>query len=304
MLHDRVEPEGENIVMMVDSLKLFVTVYEQKSFSRAAVLLHLSQPGVSVQIQNMENELGAKLFHRTPKLVKPTQAGELLYEKAKKILTLYEQARQDIQRLQNTVTGTLKIGASFTIGEYLLPKLLAEYASQYPSVAVEVTIANTEQIIHAIRHNEIDVGLVEGDVSLAELPAEPFMRDELVLVASAAHPLALMKDVQPEQLHDQVWVLREAGSGTRWYSDSLIREWGLRVKHSYIFSSSQGVKEAVVAGLGIALLSRLIVHNELTSGELVPVTKKRVYRQFSLILPSAQPSSNALRVFLDKVKER
>jgi DNA-binding transcriptional LysR family regulator len=289
--------------MMVDSLKLFVAVYEQKSFSRAASLLHLSQPGVSVQIQSMENELGAKLFHRTPKQVKPTQAGELLYKKAKKILSLYEEAQEDIQRLQKTVTGALKIGASFTIGEYLLPKLLAGYAAQYPAVSAEVTIANTEQIIHAIRHNEIDVGLVEGDVGHAELSVEPFMRDELVIVASATHPLALMKNVQPEQLHDQVWVLREAGSGTRWYSDCLIREWGLRVKHSYIFSSSQGVKEAVAAGLGIALLSRLVVHHELVSGELVPLIKKRVYRQFSLLLPPEQPPSKALQEFLVKVRE-
>jgi DNA-binding transcriptional LysR family regulator len=289
---------------MLESMKMFVTVYEQKSFSRAAKLLHLSQPGVSLHIQNMENELGTKLFHRTPKLVKPTQAGEAFYHRAKQLLKLYEEARHEIQQLQNTVTGSLKIGASFTIGEYLLPKLLAEYAREYPSVGIEVTIANTEEITKAVQRSQFDIGLVEGEGAPADLQVLPFLKDELVLVASVGHPLALRKNITAEQLHDQVWIWREHGSGTRAYSDQLIEEWGLRIKHAYIFSSSQGVKEAVMEGLGIAMLSRLIVDRELENGELAVIqpAKKRFFRRFSLLRSPAQHDTKALQVFIDKVK--
>ncbi|WP_035299695.1 LysR family transcriptional regulator [Brevibacillus thermoruber] len=289
---------------MLEAFKLFVTVYEQKSFSRAAALLHLSQPGVSVHVQHIEAELGAKLFHRTPKQVKPTQAGELFYRKAKQILSLYQEAQQEIQQLQGTVSGRLKIGASFTIGEYLLPKLLAEYAARYPSVSAEVTIANTEQINQAVRANELDVGLVEGDVPPSDLHVEPFYKDELVLVAAVDHPLTRLKSVSVDHLHDQVWIFRESGSGTRAYSDRLIRQWELRVAHSYVFSSSQGVKEAVAAGLGIALLSRLIVGKELASGELavIPMAKQRFSRDFCVLKPAGEPASRALQMFLDRVK--
>ncbi len=290
---------------MLESFKMFVTVYEQKSFSRAAALLHLSQPGVSLQIQNMENELGTKLFHRTPKQVSPTQAGEIFYHKAKQMLQLYEDARHDIQQLQNTVTGTLKIGASFTIGEYLLPKLLATYAGEYPSVAVEVMIANTEEITQTVHQNQIDVGLVEGEVvTPSDLSIQPFMQDELVLVASASHPLALRKNVSAQDLQNQVWIWRESGSGTRSYSDQFIHERGLSVKNAYIFGSSQGVKEAVVQGLGIALLSRLIVGKELENGELsvIQPAKMRLFRQFSLLCSPSQPDTKARQVFIEKVK--
>lgn len=290
--------------MALDTLRAFVTVVEHKNFSRAAELLHLSQPGVSLQIQSLENELGATLLHRTSKSVTPTKAGELLYERAKEILALYEEALQEIHLLQNTVSGSLQIGASYTIGEYILPKMLARFTRRYPEVEIAVKIANTDEIVRAVRSGELEIGLVEGAVSFKDLKIEAFMRDEMVLVASPVHPLGELT-VSADQLQDQAWILRESGSGTRKYSDQFIEEHGLRMKRHYVFSSSQGVKEAVSNGLGIALLSSWVVRKELQTGDLreIRLKNKRFYRHFSLVLPQSAAPKKATSVFWQLAKK-
>ncbi len=291
--------------MIAESLKVFVTVIEQKNFSRAAELLHLSQPAVSMQIRNLETEFGTKLIHRSSKQVKPTQSGEILFERAKRILQLYDEAKQEIHFLHNIVTGTLKIGASFTIGEYILPRLLAEYAAQYPHVELEVTIANTEEITQAVRSKKLDIGLIEGDVDFPDITVNPFMQDELIIVVPADASLSFSKTIPAPQLQNQIWILRESGSGTRFYQDQLLQELALTMKRSFVFSSSQAVKEAVIAGLGISLLSRWVVAKELTSGELhaVQVNEKKWYRPFSVILPQDAVVTKTMDVFIQKVKK-
>lgn len=285
--------------MIVEALKVFVTVAEQRNFSRAAGILNLSQPGVSLQIRNLENELGAKLMHRSPKQVMLTEAGEVLYKRAKQILTHYEEAKQEIYLLQNVVTGSLKIGASFTIGEYLLPRLLVEFTTKYPQVDIQVLIRNTEEIIHLVHTNEFDLGLVEGVVSQYDVEVKPFMKDKMILVAPSAHPLSSLRKIEAEMLQNQVWILREIGSGTRAFSDLFIHENDLSIKRSFIFNSSQGVKEAVSAGLGIAILSHWVVRNELGTGEIceLPVQEQAFTRDFSFIHHKNNSASMAFRMF-------
>ncbi|MEF2248814.1 LysR family transcriptional regulator [Paenibacillus sp. IITD108] len=289
--------------MIVETLRVFVTVAEQSNFSRAAEMLNLSQPGVSLHIRNLENEFGTKLMHRSPKQVKLTEAGELLYKRAKEILSSYEAAKQDIHRLHDTVTGSLLIGASFTIGEYILPRMIAEFAEQYPQVEISLTIGNSEEIIQAIQENKLDIGLVEGNVALFDLSVTTFMKDELIIVAAAGHPLSLINSMETEFLHDQVWVQRESGSGTRAFSDQFIQQAALKVKRSYIFNSSQGVKEAVAAGLGLAILSRFVVQRELESKDLVeiPLNEIRIERNFSLIRTADSITTMAMDVFAERV---
>lgn len=149
--------------MIVDTLRVFVTVAEQSHFSKAGELLNLSQPGVSMHIRNLENELGAKLLYRSSKQVRLTEAGSILYKHAKQILAHFEEASQEIHMLQDEVTGSIHIGASFTIGEYILPAKLAEFANQYPQVKIQVTIGNTEEIIGGVRSNDLDIGFIEGE---------------------------------------------------------------------------------------------------------------------------------------------
>ncbi|CAH8714948.1 LysR family transcriptional regulator [Paenibacillus thiaminolyticus] len=292
--------------MIVDTLKVYVTVVEQCNFSRAAKLLNLSQPGVSMHIRNLENEFGIKLIHRSPRHVKTTDAGHILYQRAKQMLALYDNAKEEIHLLRDEVTGSLKVGASFTIGEYILPRLIADFARQYPQVDIQVMIANTEEIAQAVRANELDIGLVEGKVDYADILVDhPFMEDEMILVAPPDHELTALLKLEASMLQDQIWILRESGSGTRSYSEQFIRDLGVEPKRTYVFNSSQGVKEAVLAGLGIALLSRWVIHKELEAGELrrIHVKGGRVIRPFFILQDTKAASTMAMKMLIQQVRQ-
>lgn len=284
-------------------LKIFVTVVEHKNFSRAAEELYLTHPDVSLQIQSLEEELGTKLVNSSSNHWELTQAGEIYYGYAKQILLLQDKAKQEIKQLSNVVSGDLKVGASFTIGEYILPFVVAEFAAQYPKVEIETSIANTEEIIEAVRTHRLDIALVEGEVTHEDLEIHPIMEDEIILVVPNQHPLARLPIATAEHLQDQVWILRESGSGTRAFSDKLFKEWGIQVRKSYIFGSGQAVKQAVTAGLGIALVSRWIVRKELNAKELktIRLKGKRLSRSFYVIGSKSHKSSEALEVFTEQL---
>ncbi|MEV5035770.1 LysR family transcriptional regulator [Peribacillus frigoritolerans] len=289
----------------MDPLKVFVTVIEQKNFSRAGDILNLSQPGVSLHIRNLENELGAKLIYRSPKQVQITEPGKILYRHAKQMLNHYETAKREINEFNNVVSGTMKIGASFTIGEYYLPKVLAEFAAQYPMVDIQIIISNSNDVIQGIRSNKLDIGLIEGETDYKDIDVMPFMNDEMIVVVPPDHPLSQMDLIEGNMLQNQTWVLREQGSGTRTYSDKLLSSLELNIKKTFIFTSIQGVKEVVMAGLGIALLSRLTVQKELKSNELKTFHLKNepLIRPFSIVKKLDFEASKAMELFLRKVEE-
>lgn len=289
----------------MDPLKVFVTVIEQKNFSRAGDILNLSQPGVSLHIRNLENELGTKLIYRSPKQVQITEPGKILYRHAKQMLNHYETAKREINEFNNVVSGTMKIGASFTIGEYYLPKVLAEFAAQYPMVDIQIIISNSNDVIQGIRSNKLDIGLIEGETDYKDIDVTPFMNDEMIVVVPTDHPLSQMDLIEGNMLQNQTWVLREQGSGTRTYYDKLLRSLELNIKKTFIFTSIQGVKEAVMAGLGIALLSRLTVQKELKSNELKTFHLKNepLIRPFSIVKKLDFEASKAMELFLRKVEE-
>lgn len=289
--------------MINDPLKIFVTVVENKDFSHAAQELYLSHPNITTQIQSLEEELGTKLIDSSSKHLELTQSGEIYYEYAKQILLLQDKAKQEIKRISNGVTGYLKVGASFTIGEYILPFVVAEFAAQYPKVEIETSIANTREIIQGVRANSLDIALVEGEVDPSDILVRPLMEDEIILLVPNHHPLARLPIVTTEHLQDQVWILRESGSGTRAFSDKLFKEWGINVRKSYIFGSGQAIKQAVTAGLGIALVSRWIVRKELNAKELKTIRIKgnALTRSFYLIGPKNQEKSEAMEGFTEQL---
>ncbi|MBT2714949.1 selenium metabolism-associated LysR family transcriptional regulator [Bacillus sp. ISL-57] len=289
----------------MDPLKVFVTVIEQKNFSRAGDILNLSQPGVSLHIRNLENELGTKLIYRSPKQVQITEPGKILYRHAKQMLNHYETAKREINEFNNVVSGTMKIGASFTIGEYYLPKVLAEFTTKYPMVDIQIIISNSNDVTQGIRSNKLDIGLIEGETDYKGIDVRPFMNDEMIVVVPPDHPLSQMDLIEGNMLQNQIWVLREQGSGTRTYSDKLLSSLELNIKKTFIFTSIQGVKEAVMAGLGIALLSRLTVQKELKSNELKTFHLKNepLIRPFSIVKKLDFEASKAMELFLRKVEE-
>lgn len=289
--------------MINDPIKTFVTIVELKNSSSAGEELYLSHPTVSLQIQALEEELGTKLINSSSNYRELTQSGEIYYKYAKQILSLQDKAKQEIKHLTNAVTGTLKVGGSYTIGEYILPFAVAEFAIQYPRVEIETSIANTQEIIQAVRANRLDLALVEGEVNHSDIQIHSIMEDELILVVPNQHPLAKLPIVTSEHLQNQVWILRENGSGTRAFSDKLIKEWGINVRKTYIFGSGQAVKQAVSAGLGIALVSRWIVRKELNAKELksIRIKGKRLTRSFYLIEPKNNETSEIVEAFTEEL---
>ncbi|XJZ27518.1 LysR family transcriptional regulator [Bacillota bacterium Lsc_1132] len=290
---------------MDQQLQVFVTVVEKKNFSRAAEELHMTQPAVSQYIRTFEEAIGVRLLERTNKYVRLNKAGEIVYHHAKEIVGLYERMQNLVDDLTNKASGPLSIGASYTFGEYVLPHIIAKMHGKYPDIKPVVTIGNTAKIADLVMGHHLDVGIVEGHFKeTRELQTEEFAEDMMVVVASPDHPLASKKDeVVIKNLAEQTWILREAGSGTREAAENVFQRFEISPANIMHFSSTQPIKEAVEAGLGISLLSQWAIQKELRNGDLQILDVKGMpfARQFSIVTTSPF-QTKALQVFLELLR--
>ncbi|CAK6473680.1 LysR family transcriptional regulator [Peribacillus castrilensis] len=293
--------------MYYDALKTFVTLVEVKNFTKTAEILLMSQPSVSLHIKKLEEEFQTKLFLRSPKFLKVTLTGEILYDRAKQMITIYEQTRQDIQEHDRSIKGELKIGASFTIGEYILPSLLIDLQEEYPELELQVVIGNTEEIVQAVRLYKVDIGLIEGQTNEKELSVHPFMQDELFIVSSNNHGLANKDDVEITDLHDQAWVTREVGSGTREYLNHVIRSNGLKIKSILTISSNQGIKETLIKnGSGLALLSRSVIERDVQNKilSIIQVKDESFNRTLSYVYSPIMKDKKNVKTFITELNKK
>nr|MDH3154978.1 LysR family transcriptional regulator [Bacillus licheniformis] len=292
--------------MHYDALKTFVTLAEVKNFTKTAELLLMSRPSVSMHIKNLEKEFQTKLFERSPKYLKITPTGEILYDRAKQMITIYEQTRQDILDHHNSIKGELKIGASFTIGEYILPSLLFDLQKEYPELELKAVIGNTEEIVQSVRLYKVDIGLIEGQTNEKELSVHAFMQDELFIGASSDHPLAAKQDVTISDLQNQTWVTREVGSGTREYLNHVIRSNGLKVKSFLTISGNQGIKETLMTGIGLSLLSGSVIERDVQHGNLSVIRLKNqtFNRTLSYIYSPVMQDKKNVKTFINALNKR
>lgn len=292
--------------MYYDALKTFVTLAEVKNFTKTAEILLMSQPSVSLHIKNLEKEFQTKLFVRSPKLLKITPTGEILYDRAKQMITIYEQTRQDILDHHDSIKGELKIGASFTIGEYILPSLLLDLQKEFPELELQVLIGNTEEIVQSVRMYQVDIGLIEGQTNEAELSVHPFMQDELFIASSNNHPLASKEEVSIEDLQNQAWVTREVGSGTREYLNHVIRSNGLKVKSLLTISSNQGIKETLINGTGLSLLSRSVIERDVQHRNLsiIKLNSQLFTRTLSYVYSPIMQDKKTVKTFVRALKKK
>jgi DNA-binding transcriptional LysR family regulator len=250
-------------------LAVFHAVASEGSVSRAAERLMVSQPAVSKQLRQLERSLGGPLFDRLPKGVRPTAAGELLAGYARRIFALEAEAELALAELRGLRRGTLSVGASTTIAVYLLPEIFVRYRRAYPDVCMHMEVANSEVIRRRLVEGAIDVGLTEGIVEGDELDSTVFLRDELVPIAAPDHPLARRKrPVSAAKLCREPFVVRETGSGTKSVVERALAERGLSVTPIMSLGSTEAIKRAVAAGIGVAIVSRLTVQQELQLGRL------------------------------------
>ncbi|MBO0997720.1 LysR family transcriptional regulator [Bacillus sp. SD075] len=293
--------------MYYDALKTFVTLVEVKNFTKTAEILLMSQPSVSLHIKKLEEEFQTKLFLRSPKFLKVTLTGEILYDRAKQMITIYEQTRQDIQEHDRSIKGELKIGASFTIGEYILPSLLIDLQEDYPELELQVVIGNTEEIVQAVRLYKVDIGLIEGQTNEKELSVHPFMQDELFIVSSNNHELANKDGVEITDLHDQAWVTREVGSGTREYLNHVIRSNGLKIRSILTISSNQGIKETLIKnGVGLALLSQSVIERDVQNKilSIIQVKNETFNRTLSYVYSPIMKDKKNVKTFITELNKK
>ena len=294
--------KGE-IILQFEELKTFIAVADFKNFTRAAEHLNMSQPTVSLHIKHLEEELHTALFMRANKAFHITPAGELLYKRATQLLQLAAQTKEEILWQHKEVIGVLRIAASYTIGESVLPEIIVHLNNKHPNLHFEISIENTLGVERAVRELRCDIGLIEGTIKSHELAIQPFMEDELILVAASQHTLANKQNVNKEDLLHAHWVMREKGSGTREYTDYLHQAIGHVKPSRTIISSNEGVKQIVLNGLGIAAVSIHTVKDELKQGRLIKLDTNIIpqTRTFSVLSSPLISNQQNVKVFLQEL---
>lgn len=252
-------------------LQVFHTVARVMSFTKAAEILHMTQPAVTFQIKQLEDAFNTRLFDRTHNKITLTDAGRVVYDYAEQILESYAKMANDVKDLTGDITGALVIGASTTIAEYMLPRLLGVFKKQFPDVALRLQVGNTDAIVAMVENNLLDLGIVEAPVYNKNLEVITCRLDELVVIVPPNHPLAEFETIRIEQLTQYPFILREEGSGTRVVIDEYMRNAGMNFIDFNIImelGSPESIKMAVESDVGVAITSRTTLSKELKLGTL------------------------------------
>lgn len=282
-------------------LEVFAEVLKSGSTTQASVVLSLSQSAVSAALSDLESQLGVQLFDRIGKRLVVNEHGRLLYPKA---LALLEQS-EEIEQLFRRDNGALRIYASSTIGNYLMPEMIARYRQDFPAIPLELYVGNTQDVVNAVSEFRVDLGLIEGPCHQPELITQPWQKDELVVFCAPGNPL-LTSRVSLQTLADAPWILREHGSGTREVLDHLLLA---RLPHFHLvmeLGNSEAIKHAVRHGMGISCLSRHVIAEQLAAGSLVevPVPLAPLSRSLYLVHHRQKHLSGVLQCFLGYCQAR
>ncbi|MFY0574882.1 LysR substrate-binding domain-containing protein [Cystobacter fuscus] len=280
-------------------LETFRVVATTGQVSAASRLLHLSQPAVTAQVRQLERECGRPLLVRTARGVRPNEAGRVLLEYAQRLHHLLEEAATAVAG-EEEVGGELALAASTTLASYVVPDLLASFLRVHRGVQVRLEVGNTEQVLAWVGEERVPLGLVEGHARAARIRLEHYLDDELIPVVAARAPAELMRVRTGKELHDVPVLWRESGSGSRAVLERALRQAGVRrgpQPGDLQLGSTEAIKGAVAAGLGVGFLSRWSIQDELASGRLrtLPMPDLRVKRAFSWVLPVDAPSGVAGR---------
>ena len=254
--------------MTLHQLRLFLAVARHRSYSRAAEELRLSQPAVSAQVKELERDLGGALFEMAGRAVRLTEPGTELLGYAQKVCTLVDEARLAMDEFEGLRRGRVALAAVSTAGAYVLPPLLGAFRQAHPGIRISLDVVNRATCQERLLRSEADLVIMGRVPEQIPHEAAPFLPDELVIVAAPAHPLTKIKQITSERLAKEAFIFREAGSGTRLNAEEFLRERGIEAPVGLELGDTSAVKEAVAAGLGIALVSLHAIRMELALGRL------------------------------------
>ena len=284
-------------------LQVFYTVARQLSFTKAAEQLFMTQPAVTFQVKQLEEHLNARLFERSHGRITLTPTGQLVLEYAERILGLSAEMDKRVSELTGAISGPLLLGASTTIAEFMLPRVLGEFKAHHPQVQTHMTVANSETIENHVAEHVIDLGLIESPSRRPGLHIEVCCEDELVMICAPGYKLAGLTSVTPQQIAGEPYVSRESGSGTRDFADNYFRQSGIAPEDLNIvmeLGSPEAIKGVLETGIGIAIMSRLTVAKELRLKSLVAIPlAPRLIRALSLVSPREKFRSRLLSTFAE-----
>ena len=289
-------------------LQVFHAVAKHLSFTKAADALFMTQPAVTFQIRQLEEQFNTRLFDRVHGRIVLTPAGSLALEYAERILSLSAELDTRLKELGGQVAGPLLIGAGTTIAEYLLPQVLGEFKARNPGVVPRLFVANSEAVQARIAERTLDLGFIEGDSHLPSLVAEVACDDELQVVCAPGHALAKLDAVPAQALAEHAYISREPGSGTREVIDLYLKKAGVAPDSLQVvmeLGSPEALKGLVATGLGYAIMSRATVAKETQLGQLVRVPlAPRLTRHLSVVYPKERFHSLLVNSFVQFAKER
>lgn len=285
-------------------LHIFCKVIEQRSFSKAAEAIYLSQPTVSSHIKDLENHFGTRLVDRLSRQATPTKAGELLYSYAKRLLALRDKTEAAMADFLGNIKGCLAVGGSTIPGGYLLPRLIGGFSSRYPEVQLTLRVADTSEIIDAIIKGQIELGVVGARADNMQLKQEALIKDEMKLVVPADHPWAQRKRVSIRNLLDEPSIIRERGSGTLACFVRQLNRKGYDLNDMNIVAemgSTEAIRQGIKSHVGVSILSEIAVVDDVAVGLLkaVAIEGLNLKRCFYLTYHKQRSLSPLCRTFMD-----
>jgi DNA-binding transcriptional LysR family regulator len=292
--------------MDIHHLKVFVAVFKNRSFSRASEQLHLTQPTISDHIRSLEQEFDCRLFDRLGRSILPTKEAEVLYLHAIDIIERTDALKAVIGQFRTEPHGELVIGGSTIPGTYLIPSFVAKFRETYPEIVFRIVIGDSRSVVERLLDHDLLIGIVGTQLNHDQLLYEPFYDDELVVVAN--RQFVTKQTMTFSEFLKLPFVMREEGSGTRREIERILAAKGHSLDKliiSGIFDTTDAVKQAVIAGLGVAILSRLAVGREITSGILqeIKISGLKMLRQFFIVTHQKRTLPSAYALFIKHLKQ-
>lgn len=268
-------------------LETFITVAKIKSYTKASEILNITQPAVSQHIKFLQEFYGVIFIKKSGKTVKLTEEGKILFKYATELESIYRNLEVEFRNKDN-INKTYYVGASMTIGGYILPYILAEYKNCYKNIDILLQVNNTEEIIQKLLNRKIDLALIEGNFDKERFKYTKYKDDELVLTVSYLHAFAEYKNINIDEVLKGKLILREKGSGTREIFENKLLEMGYELKDFKPYmelGSITAIKSLVAANLGYSIISRETVKNEIESGKIkiIPIKKLKIFREFNFV---------------------
>ncbi len=291
--------------MNLHHLAIFHAIAETGSISAAAIRVRVSQPALSRELKDFEGRLGVVLFERLPRGMRLTEPGKVLHAYSARLFAVADSAQAAMRDFADARAGQLSMGASNTIGTYVLPRFVAQFRTLFPQVGISLFVGNTGQVAQGVADLRFTVGFVEGPVRVEGVIAEEFSRDELIPVVGAQHPLAGRRRASPADINGLPLLMREPGSGTRELIGELLQQLDVRTGNIVEFGNTEALKQAAIHGGGIAWLPSISVVRDLQDGSLVrlPVRALGLQRPLSILRREGAYQVPAVEAFLQRVRK-